>query len=102
VNGCPCICRSWKDRPSALRLLEHPFLAEVVCRTVAAPLNNIANMVQEPAIKVRLGGTEHALCPIHACEESALPKSATKTYLPLSSNLHPPSDERYRMCEARL
>lgn len=47
-------CRNWKERPSASTLLQHPFLADVVCRTVAAPLNNIANMVtsQEPAIKV--------------------------------------------------
>lgn len=47
--------RNYKERPSATQLLQHPFLAEVVCRTVAAPLNNIANMVQEPSIKVRGG-----------------------------------------------
>jgi hypothetical protein len=34
--------RNAKDRPPASKLLQHPFLADVVCRTVAAPLNNIA------------------------------------------------------------
>lgn len=37
-----CFNRNWRDRPTASKLLEHPFLASVVCRTSAAPLNNLA------------------------------------------------------------
>jgi serine/threonine protein kinase len=37
-----CFNRNWRDRPTASKLLEHPFLANVVCRTSAAPLNNLA------------------------------------------------------------
>lgn len=37
-----CFNRNWRERPSAVTLLQHPFLADVVCRTVAAPMNNIA------------------------------------------------------------
>lgn len=37
-----CFNRNWRERPSAAKLLDHPFLVGVKCRTVAAPLNNIA------------------------------------------------------------
>ena len=40
-------------------MLKHPFLANVVCRTLAAPLNNIAMVAAqqaEPSIKVGLVG----------------------------------------------
>ncbi|KAL6784426.1 hypothetical protein ACKKBF_B01735 [Auxenochlorella protothecoides x Auxenochlorella symbiontica] len=37
-----CFNRNWKDRPLAAQLLQHPFLASVPPRTVAAPLASIA------------------------------------------------------------
>lgn len=37
-----CFNRNWRERPSASKLLKHPFLEGVSCRTSAAPLNNIA------------------------------------------------------------
>ena len=41
-----CFNRDWKRRPSASTLLQHPFLAGVPKRTVAAPLNNLATHVE--------------------------------------------------------
>lgn len=39
-----CFNRKPHERPPASTLLKHPFLEGVVCRTVAAPLNNIAEV----------------------------------------------------------
>ena len=51
-----CFNRNWRERPSASKLLQHPFLEGIVCRTAAAPLNNIA-APEAQAIMVEMSGT---------------------------------------------
>ena len=64
-----CFNRNWRERPSATKLLQHPFLADVVYRTVAAPMNNIAAGIEQaqaqqiPAYRNPVPSAAPALAP---------------------------------------
>lgn len=44
-------CRVPKERPSASRLLRHPWLADLACQSTAAPLTNISVHTDMPRVR---------------------------------------------------
>jgi serine/threonine protein kinase len=76
-----CFNRNWRERPSATRLLQHPFLAGVVCRTVAAPLNNIAAQDVQAATAIPTVRTLPESSPSQQQRERA-PSSSSPTKSP--------------------